>query len=322
MAELAATVFLALAAATPVQQRGGQGPVDEGLWPWILVPQSAIQGHLLEGPFKEPGGVFFDPEARELYVTDTKNGLVGIYDEEGVPVFAFGGGGVLAEPREIAVTPDGSIRVLDGVGTRIQVFDYRGTLERTASFTLPGEEAPIRMGAFAVDAEGNWFVGDLENKAVHAFDPEGNLRFSIPDEDRLGAFEFITGIAVANDGRIAVVDYKATPVQVFDRDGRFLLGFGERDVGLANFTAPMAVAFDSEGYLFVVDMLRHDVKIFDSGGVFRGIFGGWYGRGTGGRAPGELLYPIGIAIAPDGPVYVSERFGNRVQLFERRPRAE
>lgn len=299
-----------------------QDAPEEVTYPWSIVPVDAIRGHLFEGPFKEPGGVCFDAEARELYVTDMKNGLVGVYDEEGVPVFVFGGSGLLVEPQEIAVTPDGTIRVLDAEATRIQVFDYRGTLQRSQSFWRPEGGEPIRISAFAVDAEGNWFVGDFEQPAVHAYDAEGEWRFSIPSEGRLGAFETITGIAVGDDGRIAVTDYRATPVQVFDREGRFLVGFGERTIGLENFTAPVAAAFDEGGFLYVADMLRHDVKVFDPQGRFQTVFGGWYGPETGGRAPGEMLYPVGVAVAPGGPICVSERFGNRVQLFERRPREE
>ena len=63
------------------------------------------------------------------------------------------------------------------------------------------------------------------------------------------------------------------------------------------------MTFDEEGRLFVVDMLRHDVKIFDIEGTFLGQFGGWFGPETGGRAPGEMLYPNDIAIAPDGHAF-------------------
>ena len=39
---------------------------------------------------------------------------------------------------------------------------------------------------------------------------------------------------------------------------------------------------------------------------------------SNGRAPGEMLYPNDIAISPgNGPLYVSERYGNRVQIFKR-----
>ena len=77
------------------------------------------------------------------------------------------------------------------------------------------------------------------------------------------------------------------------------------------------MAFDEDEYLYVVDMLRHDVKIFNLDGRFQGLFGGWFGPQTRGRAPGEMLYPTAITIAPEGRIYVSERFGNRVQAFER-----
>jgi DNA-binding beta-propeller fold protein YncE len=89
-----------------------------------LVPVDAIWGHLVRGRFREPTGVFFEPVARELYVVDSKNGLIGIYNDEGTPLFAFGGAPLLVDPKTVAVRADGEILVLDNDQTRIKVFSY------------------------------------------------------------------------------------------------------------------------------------------------------------------------------------------------------
>lgn len=316
---------LALAAtiqAAPPQAARGRRPPSV-TYPYEVVVEDVIWGHLLEGEFSECGGIFFEPNARELYVTDVKNALIGIYDAQGVPLFAFGGFSQLVDPKIVAAAPDGTIHVLDTDASAIKSFNYRGEALEPTTFSLPADEPPLeRIATFTIDAAGNWVVADADRPRVLAFDARRELRFSLPRPDDVGEFEVVRGLAVSADGLIAVLDYRATPVQVFDAEGRFVSGFGSREIGLQNFTAPQAAAFDEDGYLYVVDLLRHDVKIFDVKGDFQGVFGGWFRPETRGRSPGEMLYPTGIAVAPGGYVYVSERFGRRVQLFARERRED
>ena len=319
---------LLLAAATTALHAWALHP-QEGeppAYPFEIVPVDALRGHLMDGPFKEPASAFFEPVAGELFVADMKNALIGIFEPDGTPLFAFGGRPMLVDPTEVRVAADGTIYVLDAARREIKAFNYRGEVLQPLGFPYPAigdrSEGIARIGAFAIGGDGRWYVGDLNVPQVLVYDAERRFQFAVPGEDDIVSFKVISGIAVSSEGLIAVVDQQGTPVQVFDSRGRFVSGFGTRELGIDSFTAPADVAFDEEGRLFVVDMLRHDVRIFDVGGNMLGIFGGWFGRGSGGRAPGELLYPNAIALAPGGAIYVSERFGNRVQVFERLPLGE
>lgn len=321
---LALLLPLLLAGAVAAQVRPGseQGPV----YPHEIVPVDAIRGHLMEGVFREPVGLCYDAAHDELFVADGKNGLIGIYDRDGVPLFTFGGPRLLTDPKHVEVGEDGTIYVLDAVQTQVKVFSYRGEPKDPLVFTYPetdtAEAGTARVGSFTLGPEGRFYVADLDLPQVLVYDPELHLERIIRPVEGQSSFSAISGLAVSAQGLLAVVDFKATPVQVFDREGRFLLGFGAREIAREDFTAPIAVAFDGEGFLFVVDMLRHDVKIFTLDGKFAGSFGGWFSPETGGRSPGEMLYPTDIALAPEGRLYVAERFGNRVQIFDRRPRGE
>ena len=318
---LSATLLVAAAVA---QSRPPPPPAP--VYPFELVPVDAIRGHLLEGPFLEPLGVCFDAEAHEVLVADSKNALIGIYDPLGVPLFSFGGDRLLGDPRRLAVGADGMILVLDSTQAVIKRFSYRGVPLDPLAFAYPAQgDVPagsVRVASFALGPDGRLVVADADRPQVLAFAPDGTLLFTIRPAKAAARFAGISDVAVSRDGLIAVTDLKETPVQLFDSEGRFLRGFGARDIAREDFTAPVAIEFDEEGRLFVVDMLRHDVKIFGADGVFLGQFGGWFGPEGMGRRPGEMLYPTDIAIAPGGLVYVVERYGNRVQLFRRRPRAD
>lgn len=334
MPAAAASLLLALSSLQGAASRGSALPAPP--YPWVLEPVDLIVGHLTEGRFKQPSGVWFDPVARELFVADGKNGLIGIYDDRAVPLFAFGGPGVLTDPRTVRSDERGTIYVLDADPSALRVFSYRGESLEPLSFpwaaeegdpSLPEEGAgpqtpPIagvaRISAFTRDAAGRWYVGDAEDPRVVVFGPDLRPLRELRVPSRRNPLQTITAIAVSPDGTIAVIDMRGPPVSLFSPDGRYRLSFGERQIGIENFTAPVAAAFDEEGFLFVVDLLRHDVKIYDPEGRFRSYFGGWFSPETAGRGPGEMLYPCDIAIDPDGNrVYVAERFGGRVQIFRR-----
>ena len=82
---LLALVLLAPQAPTP--RAGTTKPVP--FYPYTVEPHDALWGHLSDGWFREPMNVFWEPVARELYVSDSKNGRVGIFDENGTPLFTF-----------------------------------------------------------------------------------------------------------------------------------------------------------------------------------------------------------------------------------------
>lgn len=346
LAAVLAVALLALPCSAQTAPRASAPPS----YPWLIEPIDAIYGHLTEGAFQEPFGVCFEAKARELYVADSRHGLIGIFDAERTPLFSFGGPGVLLEPSAVLAESDGSIFVLDAPRSELRAFNYRGEpraslrFERAAPAPVakPGRRSapqsapagepagsrpaaassgPLRIGAFAHDAAGRWYVADAETRRVLVYDKERRYLRDLAPSPRSKSFALVTDIAVSPQGLVAVIDMQGAPaITVYDAEGVLLAAFGERDVGLKDFTAPSAVAFDERGFLYGVDLLRHDVKVFTVKGEFVEHFGGWSTPETRGRGPGELLYPVDIAIDPQGPIYVAERYGGRVQAFGRRLR--
>lgn len=300
MRSAVAALALVLAAAALRAQ------APEKAAPFYIRPIALFSEHLYEGAFQSPMGIGFDPHTNEVWVADSRNDLVGAFTPEGVPLFAFGSDD-LHGPSKVAVDSKGRVHVLDNDRSRIKVFSYRG--EPLPDAVLAGVSGKVSFGAIAFDAEGNLYAGENESCQVRVFGADGKARarFGECGIDP-GQFQAITGIAVTKDA-VFVTDAQAVSVQVFDRRGNFVRGWGKHDMGIQNFSLPQSVAVDSLGRVIVIDTLRHEIKFFDREGNFLNRFGGL------GWRLGQVAYPTGIAIDSSDRLYVVEKGNSRVQVF-------
>lgn len=85
--------------------------------------------------------------------------------------------------------------------------------------------------------------------------------------------------------------------------------------GESTFNAPRDIAIAADGSLFVADSRNHRIVHLDAQGLFINAFGG-YGNVMDGDIPGGLLNePWGVAVGPDGNVYVADTWNHRIQVF-------
>ena len=126
-----------------------------------------------------------------------------------------------------------------------------------------------------------------------------------------GQFSRPWGVAVHyQTGNIFVVDQSNNRVQVFDKDGKYLYKFGDRD-GAGKMNSPRYIAF-YQNKVFVSQLEAGCLLVYDLNEVFLKQIG------TPGNGEGLLRSPYGIAINElNGDIFVCDHGNNRVQIFSK-----
>ena len=181
-----------------------------------------------------------------------------------------------------------------------------------------GEGTIVTAHGLCMDHDGNLWAGDSgpfrdspethgRGFQMHKFSPDGELLLSLGKAgvSRAGEDTFIgpTACAVAANGDIIIADghwpRPASGQQDGDRlvritsDGEFIEAVGRQGTGPGEFMGPHALAFDSQGRLFVADRSNNRIQILDENLEF---IDEWrhFGR------------PSGITILEDDTLLVSD----------------
>lgn len=85
--------------------------------------------------------------------------------------------------------------------------------------------------------------------------------------------------------------------------------------GSLSLNAPRALAFAPDGTLYVADSRNHRIVHLDMDGTLLGQWGSYADGLSGPAAPGTFNEPWGVAVGPDGSVYVTDTWNHRVQKF-------
>jgi DNA-binding beta-propeller fold protein YncE len=225
------------------------------------------------------------------------------------------GGGVLRFPQAVAVGPDGAVYVTDQGSHLVQQFAPDGTWLRDigTAGTRPGELSAI--GAIAVTSDNQIVVADGASNRIVRFDSTGGLIDSWGGNGTaLGKFHFGAGggnDAAAGGGLAAagttlyIVDTGNDRVVRFNAAG----GNGAEIVPPGTLANPRGVAVRGTRML-VADDQHHRVAAFDTGGHLLASIGS--GQGAG---PGQLNFPYGVSIDPQGRVFVADDMNQRIVRY-------
>lgn len=267
-----------------------------------------------EGPgaLTKPMGLAGDATGL-VYVADpAQRRVVALkYRPEGEPEFAaaYGGRGVLLNPVDVAVSPDGrQIYVADSYLHQVVVFNRDGSLlQRIGRDEGDLEAKDQRMMSLASSR----VVGGHGGGQSGANSEPSDL---VPNRGAVeGEFRFPAFVDVGPDGTLYVSDGMNFRVQAFDREGNYLRHVGRHGDSPGSFARPKGVAVDSEGHLYVVDAAFNNVQVFDSDGRLLLAFAQF------GNREGQVWMPSGIDIDASDRIYLTDRYNDRIQVFQYLP---
>jgi hypothetical protein len=272
----------------------------------------------MTGPLTTSGAsVAFDPRSKELLVV--AEGLVHVFNPSGVLVHRFGQDDDLRRIRAVTAldAASGDYAVLaDGEsGPELVRCDYRGT--RLGAIAL--ENVPAEVGPFAPDSVafvgGRLYLGDESHRRVVVIDVTGryerwfDLERAIGTGTEKGYVEpSVRGLQVDPRGNILFVVPPLFRAFVVAPDGS-VRSFGTKGDTPGRFNVVVAITSDDLGRIYVVDVLRCAISVWDPELRFVEQFGF---RGFG---PGGLVTP-GSIVAGDGKVFVSQGRDRGVSVFQ------
>jgi DNA-binding beta-propeller fold protein YncE len=174
----------------------------------------------LAASLAQPTGIAYEPASGRLFVVDTAEHRVKVFNRDGTLASTFGGRGTengqFNYPTLLWRARDGRLYVTDAMNFRVQIFDQSGRF--AGKFGRLGDgsgDLPRQKGA-ATDSFGHVYIVDALFHAIQVFDDTGTFLLSVGalGQER-GEFWLPTGIFVGEDDHIYVADSYNRRVQVF-----------------------------------------------------------------------------------------------------------
>lgn len=160
------------------------------------------------------------------------------------------------------------------------------------------------IGPFGIvaDDEGRVFIVDLYAKNIRVYDMNNHTVKWFLKEPTLGR---AYGLAIDARKQLYVADAEQRRVLVYTRDGHQVKTIGD-DKELTN---PVAVELDeARQRLYISDSDRRRVNAYSLDGKWLFAFGEQAGEG-------RLLKPQGVAVGPDGHLYVADAFDSNIKIY-------
>ena len=310
----------------------------------IAAGYSGDDGSATEASLDSPHGIAVGSDG-SIYIADTANNRIRKVNADGTITTVAGtgargysGDGGLATaadlnlPRGIAVGSDSAIYIADTYNHRIRKVDPNGIITTVAGTGAGGYSGDGGLAiatdlslprGIAVGPDGTIYIADTGNRRIRKVSQDGTL-YTVAGSGQanstgdggsaLGAgFISPRGVALGPDGALFVLDagrsWGSGSIRKIDPDGVIT-----RVTGSTQLRYPQGMAVASDGTIYIADNSNHRIRRIAPGGIMTTVAGGGESiySGDGFLARSSYLWrPSGVAISPDGTLYISER--NRIR---------
>lgn len=294
----------------------------------------AADGAARRTRFADPFGVVRDA-AGNLYVTDGgDNNSIRKISPQGVSSTLAGGSEGYAEgsgaaaafntPSGLAIDGDGNLYVADTGNNAIRKVTPQGLVSTLAGDGIAGERDGKGAGArfngplaVAVDAAGVVYVADSYNDRIRRIAPDGSVT-TLAGGPRPGAadgpgpqalFDTPSGLALTAAGELLIADSGNDAIRKLGKDGQVSTVARAAEGDRASLLRrPLGLAVTADGYLYVASAAHGRLAQISPAGVAAPLVDVDHPAepGYGGDGGVRLYAPRGMALAPDGSLYVAD----------------
>lgn len=192
----------------------------------IFSPKHELEGQISEG-LVDPVGLAIDTENRLLYVVDTAQDQVIVFDADSQKLLRrIGTGGKnhylttpgdFGAPQGVAVDGDGNVYVTDTLNDRVEIFDGDGNFVSTFGKNGDGPGTFTRPKGIALDSDGHIWVADQIQDKLQVFNKEGQLLAYIGQGhgDLPGQFKVLVGVAIDKKNHVFTTEQYPGRLQMF-----------------------------------------------------------------------------------------------------------
>ena len=151
-------------------------------------------------------------------------------------------------------------------------------------------------------------VANNSNLTLETWQPSQNIHL------------FIKKDVVANIWTYGNLPAQSESVTIDPYEGKYVTltpdqFFGTTGAAEGQFTMPRGIAFAPDGSYYIADSHNHRIQKFSAAGEFLTSWGSYASVDIGAAPGGTFNEPWGIAVAPDGSVYVADTWNYRIQKF-------
>ncbi|MDT3698260.1 MAG: 6-bladed beta-propeller [Thermincola sp.] len=273
-----------------------------------------IYGKFGGGEFDKPMAV--SVVADRIFVADTNNKRVQIFDYAGNPLKTFGKWGdkpgEFQFPYGIAGDSKGVIYVADLYKGSVAKFDKDGKF--LGLFAEKKESDQIFKAPAGITVKDDLiYITDVQLHSLRVFDLTGKLVKEVgkPGQEP-GRLYAPNAVSVDGEGNMYVTNTGNQRIDIFDKTGKFvkILNGSIDGKGPSVFVNPRGIGVDDQGNVFVVSNLTHRLYVFDKDGKQKFNLGG-YGEGEK-----QFALPNGLFVDDRGRVYVTDTMNLRVAVFQ------
>ncbi|MGC2616396.1 MAG: 6-bladed beta-propeller [Terracidiphilus sp.] len=202
--------------------------VSDGKMHRVLIfnTKHELENQITEG-LVDPVGLAIDTTNRFLYVVDTQQDQVLVYDADSLKLLRrIGTGGKnhflttpgdFGAPQGVAVDGDGNVYVTDTMNNRVEIFDADGNFVSEFGKHGDGPGYLARPKGIAVDGDGHIWVADQMEDRLQVFNREGQLLTYVGTGhgELPGQFKTLTGVAIDKQNRVFTTEQEPGRLQVF-----------------------------------------------------------------------------------------------------------